>query len=278
MCQLSCPGCLQSDPLFKIRTRGKLMSLDVFKQIIAQTGKYLYRIQFYDTGEPFINKHLLEMISLATIHNIGSQVSSNLSFAWANHFYDNIVESGLEHLIIAMDGTSKDTYSQYRTNGRYELVEAGLRKIVELKKRRKLRYPFIEWQFIVFPHNRHEIASARRMAHQFGVDRLTIKYDAGGTQSAWNKADRWKYRATRAIRLNSCLWLWGSLVVDTDGIVRPCCNAGRSEVVGDLKETPIRELWNSQLMKELRHCVRRGDRERKESSTTHACKGCPHIM
>jgi len=255
------------------------MNLSLFRQILDQAGEHLYRIQFYDQGEPFINKQLLEMISLAAKHDIGSQVSTNFSFGFADTFYRSIVESGLEHIIIAMDGVNAATYSPYRVNGRFELVEAGMRQVIKWKRRLKRRLPFVEWQFIIFDHNRHSINEAKVMARDIGVDRLCFKYDAGAAQDEWRRIDQFKDRTVRRVRLNSCLWLWGSLNVGTDGTVRPCCNAGRNELIGDLKVTPLRELWNSERMKSLRACVREGGREASGTFMTKSpCTGCPHIM
>ena len=277
MCHLACPGCVQANPLFKIQSRGKAMTMGVFKRILDEAGDYLYRIQFYDNGEPFFNRQLLEMISLAASLDIGSQVSTNFSFPFPDDFYRQIVESGLEHLIIAMDGLSSATYSQYRINGRYDLVERGLRQVVHWKRRLGLRYPLIEWQFIVFEHNKHEIARAKEMARAIGVDRLCLKYDARAGCETWRSDDRLKDKLIRRFRLHSCLWLWGSLLIDYDGTVRPCCNASRNEMIGDLTTTPLSAIWNSKHMMQLRECVRR-DNNDGDSSPRMSCHGCPQII
>ena len=277
MCHLACPGCPQSNPLFKIETRGKSMSLEVFRRIIAEAGKYLYRIQFYDYGEPFMNKRLLEMTSIATDNAIGSQVSSHFSFKFPAEFYRSIVESGLEHLIIAMDGIDQASYAQYRVNGKYELVESGMRAIVEWKRRLRSRSPFVEWQYIVFDHNRHQIDRVKKLAREIGVDRLCIKYDTRAGSDTWFPADRLKYAAFRRVRLNSCLWLWGALLINSEGMVRPCCNAGRSEEIGDLKTTPLTSLWNSPRMMELRASVR-GRAPAGEHGEKTPCHGCAQIF
>jgi MoaA/NifB/PqqE/SkfB family radical SAM enzyme len=278
MCQLACPGCPQSNPLFKIQTRGKTMSLELFRRIIEEAGRYLYRIQFYDYGEPFINKRLLQMISIATEHGIGSQVSSNFSFNFSNDFYRSIVESGLEHLIIAMDGLDPATYSQYRVHGKYELVEAGMRAIIDWKRRLGRQTPFVEWQFIVFDHNRHQVDAVKTMARRIGVDRLCLKYDARAESKTWYTADRLTDKTVRSVRLNSCLWLWGAMLISSDGIVSPCCNAGHSENIGDLTTTPLANLWNSPRMMELRACVRGGGRSVADGMEKTPCHGCAQIF
>lgn len=278
MCQLACPGCVQANPLFKIESRGKVMNQKVFESLLDQAGDHLYRIQFYDQGEPFTNKRLLQMIASATRLSIGSQVSTNFSFTFANDHYRDIVESGLEHLIVAMDGVTSETYSQYRVNGRFDVVESGLRQVVKWKRRLRLQSPFVEWQFIVFDHNRHEIEMAKKMAREIGVDRLCLKYDAGGSQAKWNTWDRLKLKCLDAVRLNSCLWLWGSLVMNGDGIVSPCCNAARSEQIGDLKLTSLPELWNSEKMKALRAYVRSAGKSPGPNALIPACANCPHVF
>jgi MoaA/NifB/PqqE/SkfB family radical SAM enzyme len=278
MCQLACPGCVQSDPLFKLQAGGKLMTPKVFERILQQASKYIYRIQFYRYGEPFINRQLIDMISLATSHDIGSQVSTNLSFAFSDEFYRRIVESGLEHLIISMDGTSSETYSQYRVKGHFELVESGMRQVIKWKRLLGRRFPLIEWQFIVFDHNRHEIDNARQLAKKIGVDRLCLKYDGRGDRSKWRTRDSLKDKLVRQVHLNSCLWLWAALVIDSDGIVSPCCHGARDESIGDLTVTPLEELWNSARMKDLRRCVREGSRHPGEGSSRMPCVGCQHIL
>jgi radical SAM protein with 4Fe4S-binding SPASM domain len=253
------------------------MSLETYKSLLDQAGEYLYRIQFYDNGEPFTNRHLLEMVSLAAERNIGSQVSTNFSFAFQEQVYPDIINSGLEHLIVALDGVTPNVYSKYRIGGRFELVESGLRKIVALKRRLRSRSPFIEWQFIVFDHNRHEIDTAKALAKQIGVDRLCLKYDAGGHRKQWRQIDRVRVDAMRHFRLNTCLWLWGALVVDTDGNVSPCCNAARGESLGDLRQTTLRDIWNSDAIKELRRYVR-NEGGSQEVDHQHPCENCPHIL
>lgn len=279
-CQLRCPGCLQSDPSFKEKTRGRVMSLDLFNSLLDQAADHLYRIQFYYNGEPFINDRLLDMIGSANKRGVGSQVSTNFSFNKDDLFYRDVVESGLEHLIISMDGTDAETYSKYRVGGRYELVEHGLRQVVKWKKRLGLSTPIVEWQFIIFEHNKHQIEQAKKMASEIGVDRLCLKYDGYSDPDTWEdghkKVDR---RTRRMLQFNSCLWLWGALVVDWNGVVNPCCNKAMNYEIGDLTNTSLRQVWNSDEIKELRRFVRLNPEERKlEEFRSHPCQGCNFIM
>ena len=78
--------------------------------------------------------------------------------------HDGPVESGLDRLIISIDGTTQDVYEQYRVGGRLEKVLEGARNIVRWKKELKSKTPFIFFQFLVVRPNEHQLDDIRRLA------------------------------------------------------------------------------------------------------------------
>ena len=83
-------------------------------------GEQLFYLTFYFQGEPYINPKFLEMVSYASKKKIFTSTSTNA------HYLDSetarkTVESGLDKLIISIDGTSQDTYEAYRIGGKYLL-------------------------------------------------------------------------------------------------------------------------------------------------------------
>ena len=232
------------------------MSPGLFDSLLNQAGDSLYRIVFYNYAEPFTNSHLLEMITRATARGLGSQVSTNFSFNWDDDFYRRIVESGLEHLIVSLDGADAETYGIYRVNGHFERVIHGLAAVIRWRKALRSRHPLVEWQYIVFEHNRHQVAEARAMARSLGVDRFCLRSDGRARREDWPPEHRHRREwLQRLPRLNSCAWLWGSLVVDWDGKVYPCCYAG-PHLLGDLSRQSLAEVWNGPPIQELRRLVR----------------------
>ena len=59
------------------------------------------------------------------------------------------VESGLDRLIISIDGTTQEVYQQYRVGGNLEKVLQGASNIVKWKKELKSKTPFV-----IFPVSR----------------------------------------------------------------------------------------------------------------------------
>ena len=87
---------------------------------------------------------------------------------------DKIITSRLEFLILSIDGISQDTYVKYRVLGNVNKVLGNVEKLIRRRKELGSKTPFIEWQFIVFDHNAHELEAAREMAEQMGVDRFRV--------------------------------------------------------------------------------------------------------
>ena len=48
----------------------------------------------------------------------------------------------------------------------------NLKRLLSARKALKSKTPFVEWQFIVFKHNEHEVDAARKLASEIGVDLL----------------------------------------------------------------------------------------------------------
>src|SRR4029453_4749693 len=106
-----------------------MLQKDFFKQTIDDIYKELLYLIFYFQGEPFLNTQFLEMVKYAHSKAIYTATSTN-----AHYLTDEkarlTVESGLDRLIISIDGTTQDVYQQYRIGGRLDKVIEGTKNIV----------------------------------------------------------------------------------------------------------------------------------------------------
>ena len=113
-CNLRCPECPSGLRAFT-RPTGMLDPV-FFKKILEQISPRLTLINFYFQGEPFLNRHLTGLIRMAADKKIYTSTSTNA------HYLDDetarkTVESGLSRLIISIDGTTQESYQQYRIGG-----------------------------------------------------------------------------------------------------------------------------------------------------------------
>src|SRR6185312_5340683 len=145
-----------------------------FKDTIDQLYKDLLYLVFYFQGEPYLNPGFLEMVKVASRKKIYTATSTNAHYLNDKNARQT-VESGLDRLIISIDGTTQEVYEQYRIGGKLDKVIEGARNIVKWKKELKSRKPFVFFQFLVVRPNEHQLDDIRRLAKEIGVDQVRFK-------------------------------------------------------------------------------------------------------
>ncbi|MDB5251694.1 MAG: radical protein [Flaviaesturariibacter sp.] len=255
-CNLRCPECPSGLRAFT-RPTGMLQK-DFFRETIDQLAPDLSYLVFYFQGEPFLNPSFLDMVAYAAARKIYTATSTNAHYL-TDAVAKRTVESGLDRLIISIDGTTQETYSQYRVGGRLDKVIEGAARIVKWKKEMKSRTPFIIFQFLVVRHNEHQIDEVKALGKEVGVDAVWFKtaqvYDyendpnrlipSNQKYSRYRKGANGKM-AFKGNNANHCWRLWHDPVITWDGAVVPCCfDKDAQHKLGSLKETSFATLWRS---------------------------------
>ena len=255
-CNLRCPECPSGLRAFT-RPTGMLQK-DFFSETIDQLYKELLYLVFYFQGEPYLNPSFLEMVKYASSRKIYTATSTN-----AHYLNDanakRTIESGLDRLIISIDGTTQEVYQQYRIGGQLDKVLEGAKNIVKWKKEMKSKTPFIIFQFLVVKPNEHQIEAVKELGKEIGVDAVWFKtaqvydYETDPNQliptnvkySRYKKDDNGKVVVKNELQ-NHCWRLWHSPVITWDGLVVPCCfDKDAQHQLGDLKGKPFKEIWNN---------------------------------
>lgn len=265
-CNLRCPECPSGLRAFT-RPTGMLKN-DFFTQTIDQLSKDLLYLIFYFQGEPYLNPSFLDMVKYASSRGIYTATSTNAHYL-TDQNAKKTVESGLDRLIISIDGTTQDVYQQYRIGGKLEKVLEGAKNIVRWKKELKSKTPFIFFQFLVVKPNEHQIDEIRKIATEIGVDEVRFKtaqvYDyendpnqlipANQKYSRYKKNDAGEYQVKNNLP-NHCWRLWHATVITWDGLVVPCCfDKDAQHNLGDLKGKPFREIWHNKEYKGFRQQI-----------------------
>ena len=253
-CNLRCPECPSGLRSFT-RPRG-MLEKHFFQDMINQLAPELLYLTFYFQGEPYLNPEFLDMVKYASQKKIYTATSTNA------HYLDDdnarkTVESGLDRLIISLDGTTQSVYSQYRVGGNLDKVLAGAANIVRWKRKLNSKTPYVFFQFLVVRPNEHQLEEARDLARQTGVDGIRYKtaqindYTTDPNQlipqksslSRYRKQSDGSYKPKNPMR-NHCWRLWHSPVITWDGLVVPCCfDKDAQHRMGDLKNKSFKEIW-----------------------------------
>ncbi len=242
-----------------------MLKKDFFRQTIDDVYKELLYLVFYFQGEPFLNPDFLDMVSYAHQKGIYTATSTN-----AHYLNDDkarkTVESGLDRLIISIDGTTQDVYQQYRRGGKLDKVLEGARNIVKWKRELKSKTPFVFFQFLVVKPNEHQIDEIKRLAEEIGVDQVRFKTaqvydyenDPNNLIPSLEKYSRYRKdkegkRQIKSNLNNHCWKLWHANVISWDGLVVPCCfDKDAMHRLGNLQMQSFKEVWNNDNYKQFR--------------------------
>lgn len=276
-CNLRCPQCPSGLREFS-RPTG-MLDMAMFSKAMEQLGTKLTYLTLYFQGEPYLNPQFLAMVKVASDKKIYTATSTNAHYLSDENCVETI-RSGLDRLIISMDGISEDTYKKYRIGGDLEKVIEGTKNLVQWKRKMKSKTPFIIWQFIVFSHNEHELSELKTIASNIGVDQLKLKsaqiYDFESAIDLIPKNPKYaRYsikKAGFAIKnklLNHCWRMWQGCVITWDGKIVPCCfDKDATYRLGDISDKTFTEIWHGQAYSSFRTLLL------KSRKNIDICKNC----
>jgi len=264
-CNLGCPECPSGLKKFT-RPTGKL-SVDFHKKMLDQVGVNVFYINYYFQGEPFLNPDFLTFIKEANSRKIYTATSTNAHFIDTKKA-EEIVASGLDRLIISIDGLTQKTYENYRINGKLEKVIEGAKEMVEAKKKLKSSTPHLIFQFLVVKPNEHEVNEVFTLAKELNIDEVRLKsaqvYDYKNGNPLipdQEKYSRYKLQKDGTYRLkyetgNHCWRMWSSSVFTWDGKVVPCCfDKDAQHILGSIENNDFKSLWKDKKYQNFRQAI-----------------------
>jgi len=263
-CNLKCPECPSG--LGALTRPLGMLSVDDFKLIIDQIKDTGFYVQLYFQGEPYINKHLPEMIKYAQSKNIYISISTNGHYI-NQKTVDNILENAPDKLIFSMDGLDEESYRKYRVGGSFKKADSGLRMLIKRRNELKKKKPYVEFQFIVMKQNEHQLDDVKKYCKDAGVDKLVFKtmqvtsYENALHFLPSNKKYRRYIVGDGTFRIknklkNHCFALWRTSVITWDGKVVPCCfDKDANFELGKLNGKTMKDVWLSEPYQNFRQGV-----------------------
>jgi radical SAM protein with 4Fe4S-binding SPASM domain len=277
-CNLRCPECPSGLRSFT-RPTG-MMEESNFKKIIDEVNTHLLYLVFYFQGEPYLHPKFLDMVAYAASRKIYTATSTNGHYLNDENAKRTVV-SGLDRLIISIDGTTQETYQAYRIGGSLSKVLEGTKNIIAWKKKLKSATPHVVFQFLVVRPNQHQIPNVNAMAQELGVDEVIFKtaqiydYEKGSDLipdldefSRYRKNANGSYSIKNKM-LNNCWRMWHSCVITWDGKIVPCCfDKDASQVLGNIRQLKFKQVWKGEKYRSFRKSLM------KSRGEIEICKNC----
>lgn len=277
ICNLNCPECPCG--LHQINRENTFMEEDLFNSILKQAAPYIHTMQFFFQGEPLLHPLLVQFIQKANQNNIYTITSTNAQLCDSQKARD-IVESGLNQIIISIDGTTQETYERYRIGGSLEKVLQTIDHLNHWKETLKSKFPIIEAQMVIFRHNEHEIEQFKELCKVHNVNIITLK-----TAQIYNfsskpelipqnkkytryilKNNQWQLKKKRK---NHCYRQWSGAVITSSGDLIPCCfDKLAQHSFGNLNDSTLKELWYGSKAQSFREKIL------TNSNSIEICRNC----
>lgn len=280
ICQLRCPFCYAGK--IKYNQEKGFMDYQFYKEIIDELGQNALHVFLHLRGESLLHKDICEFIKYAHNANLGTSISTNLSMPFDEKQIEAIIDSGLDTLVISADGITPEVYSEYRIGGDFERVVANIKMLVEKRKAKKRKTPYLEWQFLVMKQNEHQLKNAKKFIKELGVDSIVF----GGINIPCEEIkvevlEKWQpkniiYKNEQFPDkpdnlLKNCWWLWRSVIIQWDGMVFPCCYLHGKKDKFAAFEKPFDQIWNNSNYVSARNLF---SNNRSKSAVKTICHTC----
>lgn len=282
-CQLKCPAC----PMTYLPTEEKrgYVKLEQFKKLL-DNNTWVQEIELANHGEVFLNPDLLEIFKYAFEKNVSLTIDVGVNL---NSVKENVLEGLAKYKIksmkVSIDGACQETYKRYRVGGNFDIVMSNIDKINEYKKQHNTEFPKLNWTFIIFGHNEHEIEKAKEMALNKGMS-FTPKLNWDSEFSPINNAEHvkkvtgFKHTSIEEFKSfnkehvhflqNMCNTMWTAPQINTNGEVFGCCRFIRKPFGGNAFTDGLENVINGDEIKNARLMLT----GLKEDTKNNMCSEC----
>ena len=254
VCQLRCPACPTASGAIRPALGTGHLRASRFRQLI-ESDPGIMHIELSNYGELFLNPELEEILECAFHRGVRLTADNGANFNTVRlGTIEALVKFSLHRLTCSIDGATPETYARYRVGGDLRSVLANIEELNRYKKQYASPYPRLTWQFVVFPHNRHEIDAARRLAAKLGMrfcEKLSWEAPEPGAASRGTR-DEYKARYGVDYARGICSQLWRTPQINWDGRVLGCCRNFWGHFEGNAFDEGIEAVSNHERIRYAR--------------------------
>jgi radical SAM protein with 4Fe4S-binding SPASM domain len=250
-CNLLCPFCARTQRVEKgvWRNAGD-MDFDLFKKIVDDMAENrVFAMNMNVLGEPLIHKRIKDMVSYAKQKGIIDVFFHTNAVLLNDKMSRDLINSGLDRLVISFDSPYKEKYEAVRVNAKYDKVLKNIIRFNQIREEMGRVGPLTRLNFIKLPgvteQEIHDVIELFK-PHIDSIGLLDYIEGDNDVRKTFEADENYKSNFV-------CSQILTRLTVYDDGTVLPCCSDYDSELIlGNLKDQTIQEIWNSDRLNEIR--------------------------
>lgn len=260
-CNLRCPLCATHD----VARVEKFLRVDALENLLRGCGSRLKFVNLHLLGEPLMHRGLFGLVRACAKRGVKTSFSSNGMLL--DRRLDEVLDSGLSHLSIAIDGVDQADYARYRIGGDLARVVANVKALLARRAERGLAHPIVQVQMVMFSYNEDREEEAKRFLASLGADVVSLKRPsyvgpADARAGAFlagvdheNATRRFARDLTDESRLyrnrRMCPQLERGMVLSDGRIVACCMDVSGQGEFGNLNHSSFERIWRSRAHREV---------------------------
>lgn len=228
------------------------MPMDLFDKISSEAQGFVEHTYLHLWGEPTLNRNLPKMIRRI-------KEFSTVDLATHGLFIDEAMAEAIvpcDTISVSIDGITQEVYERYRVGGKLNDAIRGLKLLIAAAGKK------INWTFVVFKDNEHQIPEAQLLANEIGAcigfkpplfwdrSKMDTQMPTMEEHRRYTLVDgEWVLKADRL----KCREFWQTMYVLPNGDAVTCCYDGAAEyVVGNVRDKTLLDVWNGEPYTKMR--------------------------
>ncbi|MBI2834824.1 MAG: radical SAM protein [Acidobacteria bacterium] len=253
ICNAKCTFCPRDDML---RRQG-VMDMLLYRKIVDECADLGIRhVRVHNYGEPFIDRTLVDKVRYAKQTGIAEVGMISNGSLISDETARGMIEAGLDAINVSVDASGKEVFERTRVGLKYDKVIANIEQLVRIRSELGRRRPKLILSFVRQNNSEEERAFIEHWRSIADKIHVTDLHNWAGTL---NRESNVAY---------PCYRPWLTFTVLWDGRVSLCCaDFDGKEILGDLRTSGIRQIWNSEPYRRVR-------RQHLESGGPDICRSC----
>ncbi len=222
----------------------------LYTQIIDQVASLrIRRVNLNRFGEPLLHPEVAPMVRYAKDKGI-----KEVSFVTNGMLLDEqkastILDAGLDKITISIDGATADTFERIRVGCKYAKVAENIERLLRLRRQRGLTKPYVQISTLLMQDTLPELEQVIQRWKPL-VDEIRL---GPALQYGNITLNPLLPRAGLTRVPYPCSELFWRLIIFWNGDTTVCCeDINGALVIGNVRQTSIKELWNSHEINRIR--------------------------
>lgn len=256
-CNIVCKKCFRTYYIPKTEYMKEIPMLCIIQEFGMMGGK---SIRFIERGEPTLSPNLVLAIKTADIWDLRSVINTNC-IKLTPKLSKQLIDYGISQISCAIDSSEEETYKLLQGD-HFHTVISNLKEVYRLSRDTET---IIQVHVNIQKENAEEVYMGRYNAF---FEQYSDKVIHQPTYEISN------FDEDNNLDHKPCIEPWRRLIVLVDGRVMlcPACFNYHTEVifeVGNILNESLEDIWNSELMKEIREYHLNG-----ELNKMWPCRSC----